>query len=346
MSNDHTKWLNKAAKLASKGAKHVFPNPMVGAILVKNNHLIGKGFHTKYGAPHAEIEAFKNAKKNGHDLKNSILYVTLEPCSHYGKTPPCTEAIIKNGLSRVVYACLDPNPKVNGKGIKILNKNHIKTDFLTTDETEKLNAIYRTNRLFKRPFIHLKTACTLDGKITLKKGTATPLTNSISNKETHKLRAFYDAILVGVETIITDNPELTVRLTKGENPIKIILDSKLRTPKNAKILNNLSKTIIATTKTSPEKHILTCKKTKNEQIDLKDLLKKLYKKGICSILVEGGEKISDSFLKADLVDRLSLICTPILAKNKNLPGFPYLTKKPQTKNTHLLEDNLWIDLTF
>lgn len=346
MTNDHTKWLNQAAKLAQKGAKHVSPNPMVGAILVKNNRKIGEGFHKRYGLPHAEIEAFKNAKKNGHDLKNSTLYVTLEPCCHHGKTPPCTEAIIKNGISRVIYSCLDPNPKINGKGIKELEKNLIKTDFITTDQTENLNAIYRTNCLKKRPFIHLKTACTIDGKITLEKGSSTLLTNHKSNKKTHALRAFYDAILVGVDTIIIDDPKLTVRLTHGASPLRIVLDSNLRTPKNAQILKNPLKTIIATAKPSSQKHTLTCKKNNQVQIDLNDLLKKLHKQGISSILVEGGEKISTSFLKANLVDRLTLIYTPLLSKNKNLPEFPLLTKNPIKKTAHFIEDNLWIDFTF
>ncbi len=331
MPHTHKKWMDHAKKLSLKGGQKVFPNPMVGAVLIKNNQIIGQGYHRVFGGPHAEIEALNNAKKNNHSPFNSTLYVTLEPCCHHGKTPPCTEAILKAGITKVVYAQKDPNPKVCGQGIAFLQQNNIKTILFP-----------------ERPFIHLKIACTLDKKITLKKGEATPLTNSKSNKKVHSLRAKHDAILVGIQTILTDNPRLTVRHVTGKNPIRIILDSQLRTPIKASLLAEPGETIIATTKLKTTKKypknttILSCKSNKNNQVDLQDLLKKLLARNINSILVEGGELISTSFLKNNLVDQLTLIYTPHLAQNPSLPAVPdLLSLKP--RKTKLIQDNLWVE---
>ena len=318
----------RAAELAWKGKGKVEPNPMVGAIFVKNKKIITKGYHQKFGGPHAEINAIRAAQKARQSLKGATLYVTLEPCCHYGKQPPCTEALKLLGLKKVIFATLDPNPLVRGKGIKILKKAGILTEKLETPETQNLNAIYLTNVLEKRPFIHLKTACTQDGKITLRKGKPTALTGKESQKKIHALRARYDGILIGVNTLLIDNPHLTVRLSKlTKNPTRIILDSLLRAPFSSQIFKEKGKTILATTVPLPSSKklplrttLLLCKKNKTGKIDLHDLLKKLFTLGIRSVLVEGGEQVNTSFLKAKLVDRVTFIFTPHLAHDASLPS--------------------------
>ncbi len=339
MEEHHTIWMNNAAKLAYKAARKVFPNPMVGAILVKDKKMIGKGYHQAYGTPHAEIQALNNA----NNPENSTLYVTLEPCCHHGKTPPCTNAILQNKISHVFYALKDPNPKVSGKGIKFLRENNVTVTHLPTKITEELNAIYLTQTTQKRPFIHLKNASTLDGFLA-----TTPLTNSASNQKVHRLRAQYDAVLVGIQTILNDNPSLTVRHTTGENPLRIVLDSQLRTPQNAALLTQPGQTILATTKQKsnqkypPNVKLLTCQANNKGQIDLSDLLKQLFAQNIGSILVEGGEKISASFLKNNLVDQLTTIYTPQLANHQK---FPTITASNYIKKTsQLIKNDLWVDI--
>lgn len=318
----------RAAELAWKGKGKVEPNPMVGAIFVKNKKIIAQGWHQKFGGPHAEINAIRAAKKAKKSLKGATLYVTLEPCCHYGKQPPCTEALKSLELKKIIFATLDPNPLVREKGIKILKKAKILTEKLETSETRDLNAIYLTNVLKKRPFVHLKTACTQDGKITLQKGKPTTLTGKESQKKIHELRARYDGILIGINTLLIDNPSLTVRLTKSnKNPTRIILDSHLRTPFSSRIFKEKGQTILATTtplphnkKLPPHTTVLVCKKNKTGKIDLQDLLKKLFALNINSILIEGGEQVNTSFLKEKLVDRATFIFTPHRANNDSLPS--------------------------
>ncbi|MBT7484011.1 bifunctional diaminohydroxyphosphoribosylaminopyrimidine deaminase/5-amino-6-(5-phosphoribosylamino)uracil reductase RibD [Candidatus Peregrinibacteria bacterium] len=349
MGDTHTTWMNHAAKLALKGTGQAFPNPMVGAVLIKNQQIIGQGYHPSFGAPHAEIEALNNAKKNNFSPEGATLYVTLEPCCHHGKTPPCTGAILENKIAQVFYALKDPNPKVSGQGTQFLEQNNIKTTLFSTPQTDQLNSIYKAHQQ-KRPFIHLKTACTLDHKIPLKKNQSTPLTNPISNKKTHELRAQYDAILVGADTALIDNPSLTTRHVQGKNPIRIILDSNLKTPPSLKLFQEPGQTIIATTKKPSKTYsknttILTCKPDQNNHVDLHDLLIQLFEQQIHTILVEGGQKLSTSFLEENLVDQLTLIYTPHLAKNPSLPSFPTnKIKSPKHITTSLIQNNLWVEI--
>lgn len=337
MSKDHT-FMDQAVKLAWKGRHHVEPNPMVGAIFVKGEEVIAEGYHTKFGKNHAEIEAIKNAKQNNISLKGSTLYVTLEPCCHHGKRPPCTDSLTKLGLKKIIYAAKDPNPDVNENGIQILEKAGIQTKNLATPESDFLNDFYRVPLLKKRPFIQIKTASTLDGKITLQKGKGTPLTCEKSNKKVHELRSHHDAILIGINTLKTDNPRLTTRNVEGPSPIRIILDSNLQSLKEPyQIFDQPGETLIATTKTNGN---LSCKPDKNGQVDLNDLIKKLYKKGIRSILVEGGETVNNAFLEANLVDHLTLIITPHLSQEKDLPKAPPIPSKNHTKRTG---KDIWVE---
>ena len=320
--------MNQAVRLAWKGMSKVGSNPMVGAVFVKNGVIIAEGYHRQFGDDHAEVEAIKQAISNQKSLKGTTLYVTLEPCCHCGKKGPCTEALIKIKPKKVIYAQVDPNPLVSGKGIAILEQNKIECVCGSTLEAKQLNEFYNVNVKLKRPFIHLKTVATLDGKITLKKGKSTSLGSRATSVRVHKIRNCYDGILIGFNTLKIDNPRLTVRLTKGVNPIRIILDSALRTPFSAQIFQEKGRNILATTRRKinskwgkmPQVTILSCKKNSQGKIDLNDLLPKLFKMGIRSILVEGGEMVNTSFLQEKLVDRVSFIYTPKIAKNSRLPA--------------------------
>ncbi|MDP4008050.1 MAG: bifunctional diaminohydroxyphosphoribosylaminopyrimidine deaminase/5-amino-6-(5-phosphoribosylamino)uracil reductase RibD [Candidatus Peregrinibacteria bacterium] len=319
---NHISYLQRCLILAKKGEGRATPNPMVGAVLVYKNTVIAEGYHRTFGKSHAEVKAIKNAIRNGHAslLASSTLYVNLEPCSHFGKTPPCIDAIIENKIPHVIIAMQDPNPLVAGKGIEKLKAANIKVEFIELPEAKELNKIFIKNITTGLPYIHLKYALTKDKKLTSKPGTRTKITTKEQDMEVHRLRAQYDAILVGKNTIIIDNPKLTCRLKEltngkedGKNPIRIILGTHatLLTDQRFKdfhIFKEAGTTIIATTNTELSKtdlpentQILICDSSPSG-IDLKDLLKKLYSNNIFSILIEGGEEVINSFNKANLTD--------------------------------------------
>ncbi len=318
--------MRRALELAEKGKGFVSPNPMVGCVIVKNNKIVGEGFHQKAGTLHAERHALNEALDKAKDAE---LYVTLEPCSHYGRTPPCTEAIIKAGIKKVIAACEDPNPKVAGKGFKILNEAGIDVSCgLLEDEAKKLNEIFFKYISTGLPFVSLKTAMTCDGKIATEKKQSKWITNIESRQYSHMLRHYSDAILVGSSTVINDDPSLTTRLTpfKGKNPIRIILDGELHSPSNAKVYSDgLSPTILVTTKCHRKKELEKYNKNgieileiqdKNNKFDLRYLLNILSKKNITSILVEGGSETSGSFIDAQLIDRFYAFIAPKIAGGK------------------------------
>ena len=256
MQSDHSKYIKHCFNLAKKGKGSVSPNPLVGAILVKNGKVIGKGYHKKYGSAHAEVNAINNSTEK---VTGSTLYCNLEPCCHANKqTPPCVPLIIEKKIKKVVISNLDPNKEVNGKGVKQLREAGIEviTDVLE-DEGKDLNKFYFKYVKEKLPYITLKIAQSIDGKISVAKNKQTWLTGKESIKYVHKLRSEYDAVLVGAGTIKTDNPLLTVRNVKGRNPIRIIIDGKLNIPIKSKILNSNDpeNTWIFTSKKANEKKI-------------------------------------------------------------------------------------------
>jgi diaminohydroxyphosphoribosylaminopyrimidine deaminase/5-amino-6-(5-phosphoribosylamino)uracil reductase len=354
---DNTRFLHHASQLAQKGRKTVGTNPMVGAVFVKDGEVIAQGYHKQFGGFHAEVEAINAAKRNHVSLKGSTLYVTLEPCSHTGKQGPCAEALLETGIERVVYAQQDPNPLVAGKGIKQLNENGIKTDHIAIPATKKLNEIYLKNSLRKQPFVHIKSAATRDGKITLKKGTQSALSNSTSNARVHELRQFHDAILIGINTLLIDDPKLTARNAEGkahpDSPIRVIVDSQLRTPPSAHIFQETGGIIIATTTTSTQDYgdqteILVCEK-KEGRVDLDDLLNKLFEKGIKSVLVEGGETINTALIREELADRITICLTNKLSQDATAPSIINAqTVMPMNLvdvSLEMVENDLWIDGT-
>jgi len=293
-------FINECIKLATKGAGNVSPNPLVGCVIVKNNKIIGKGWHKAFGGPHAEVNAVIDAKKKGHNLKNAELYVNLEPCSHQGKTPPCTDLIIKEKISKVFIGIKDSNKLVNGKGISKLKKAGIKVEYgIMKKECEELNKFFIKSTNSILPYVTLKIAQSIDGKIALDNNQSKYITGKESLKFVHTLRSEYDAVLIGKNTAKLDNPSLTVRLVKGRNPYRIVIDKNSKLPGNLKLFTdkNADKTIVINS-------------TDGKNIPIKNILKALNELGISSVLVEGGANVFSSFVKENLFDDIYLITAP------------------------------------
>ncbi len=316
-------YMKRALDLALKGMGKTSPNPLVGAVIVKDDKIIGEGYHEYFGGAHAEVNAIKNSTEN---VEDATMYVTLEPCSHYGKTPPCANLLVEKKLSRVVVAMLDPNPLVAGRGVEILKNNGIEVSVgLLGWEAKKINEIFIKYITTKSPFVILKTAMSLDGKIATKTGESKWITNAISREYVHELRNKVSAIMVGVNTVIMDDPSLTTRLKKGgTDATRIIVDSSLRIPLTAKILNvdSHKKTLIATTEKADIEKINKLKKfknveviltpSKNGKVDLNYLFNFLGSNGIDSCLVEGGANLNFSMIQEGLVDKVITFIAPKL----------------------------------
>lgn len=309
-----------ALNLAKKRKGLTHPNPTVGALIVKDGKIIGSGFHEKAGLPHAEREAIKDAKLKGYDLNGSTMYVTLEPCCHHGKTPPCTEAIIKEGIKNVIIATLDPNPLVAGKGVEILKNSGLDVKVgILENEAKNLNEDFFVYITKRRPFVHLKIAQTLDGKIATKTGSSKWITSERSRKYVHKLRDQATAIIVGKNTVLKDNPFLTVRGFKVERqPIRVIIDKNLDIPPDYNVFNpDANVIVICDEKIDDSKfkgfpHIKTIKlplKGEN-RFDLKDILNALYTQNIVHLFVEGGKDVITQFIIQNLWDKLSIFVAP------------------------------------
>lgn len=308
-----------ALELAKKGMGKVNPNPMVGAIIVKNGKVIGEGYHEAFGQAHAEVNAFNSLIE---DAAGATIYVTLEPCSHYGKTPPCVDKIIENKISRVIVGAFDPNPVVSGKGVKKLRDVGIEViTGVLEDECTKINEVFMKYIVSKKPFVILKSAMSLDGKIATSKGESKWITGEKSRVEVHKLRNEVSAIMVGVNTIINDNPQLTCRLENGRNPIRIVVDSTLRIPIESKVISDIAeaKTIIATTDKGSSDKILELTnagvtvliiKSKDGRVDLQELMIELGNLNIDSILLEGGGILNFSALDQGIVDKIQIYISP------------------------------------
>ncbi len=324
-----------ALRLAAKGLGTTSPNPMVGAVVVKRGKIVGQGFHRRAGEPHAEILALRRA---GSQAVGATLYVTLEPCCHTGKrTPPCVPSIIKSGVTRVVIAMRDPNPAVSGKGARALQRAGLSVAMgIAGREAERLNKVYVHSVTKRRPYVTLKAGMTLDGKIATSSGEARWITSLDSRREAHRLRGESDAVMVGIGTVIADDPALTartgVRLDKlaSRQPVRIVVDSRLRVPTDARILGRQhgAKTWIATTvATSRRKHWLARKgigvlalPKSNGRVSLPALLKELDRRGIRSLLVEGGSELNAALLKSKLVDHVRLYVAPSLLGGRDAKG--------------------------
>lgn len=319
------KYMRLAMQLAGNAIGRTSPNPLVGAVIVKDNRVVGCGWHRKAGTPHAEVHALNQA---GELAQGADVYVTLEPCAHYGKTPPCAKALVEAKVKNVYGGLLDVNPKVAGKGFKILEDAgiHVEYGFLQ-DELRKQNEVFFKWIEHKKPFIVLKAAMTLDGKIATATGQSKWITNETSRAYGYKLRDIYDGIMVGINTVIEDNPMLTARVDGGKNPIRIVVDSSLKIDINANVVQDKSaKTIVATTDKADKDKILKLQaqdvdvivvdKDENDKVDIEKLLDILGQQNICSILVEGGATLSGSFVAKKLVDKVYFFIAPRIVGGK------------------------------
>jgi diaminohydroxyphosphoribosylaminopyrimidine deaminase/5-amino-6-(5-phosphoribosylamino)uracil reductase len=327
VSNYDVTFMQAALRLAARGIGSVEPNPAVGAVIVKDSRIIGRGWHKKFGGPHAEINALEDCKKKGASPQGATMYITLEPCCHYGKTPPCTDAIIAAGLAKIVIATIDPSEHANGKGIERLRNAGIEVEVdVCKKEARLLNAPFFKFATTGKCWVTLKWAQTIDGKLAYadKTGKQLWISNELSRKDAHKLRRRAQAILVGINTVIADNPLLTPRPADGKKPIRIVLDSTLRIPLNCRLLATAKKTpvlIVISEKTVQANPEVADKITKKGaeivtvpapqgQCDIKYLLDELGKRGIAQLLVEGGPTVLTTLLKEQLADEIIVYIAP------------------------------------
>ncbi len=313
-------YMKTALRLARKGEGRTSPNPMVGAVIVRGSRIVGQGYHREFGDKHAEIRAIESASGN---LRGATFYITLEPCGHFGKTPPCLDRILEAKPSRVVVGSADPNPRVSGKSIRSLRRHGIEvTTGILEKECRALNEVFFKYMTTGYPFVTVKYAQTFDGRIATRSGHSRWISSPFSLKLAHRLRSLHDSILVGAGTVLKDDPELTCRLVKGRNPRRVIVDSSLEIPLSSRILldQDRAKTMIFTTASDHREKlkilndrgvdIRVVEGDQRGRINLRELLRALGQEGISSVLVEGGSRIITSFLKAGLADRLVIITAP------------------------------------
>lgn len=324
---DDSFFMKLALDLARGTLGQTSPNPVVGAVLVKDGQIIGMGAHLKAGEPHAEVHAIEMA---GDQAIGSVLYVTLEPCSHYGKTPPCSDLVIKTGIKKVFVATTDPNPQVAGKGIERMKKAGIEVEVgMLQEEARDLNKVFFYNIQSGLPYVTLKSAASIDGKTATVTGESRWITGEEARLDVHHFRHQHDGIMVGVNTVLKDNPSLTTRLVEGgKNPIRIILDTHLRTPLDAKIITDQKAPtwIITGADVDRKREIqlselgIEVMKMESQKISIKEMLAALGKRGITSLFVEGGAEVHGSFLKERAFQQIITYIAPKLIGGKNAPA--------------------------
>jgi diaminohydroxyphosphoribosylaminopyrimidine deaminase / 5-amino-6-(5-phosphoribosylamino)uracil reductase len=315
-------YMQQALELAREGLGFVSPNPLVGCVLVQDGAVVGRGYHQHFGGPHAEVHALQDA---GAQARGAVLYVNLEPCSHTGKTPPCVDAVIQAGVSRVVVALRDPNPLVAGAGLaRLAAAGIVVTVGVCEAAAHKLNEAFIKYITTRRPFVTLKSAITLDGKIATRTGASQWITGELARQEGHRLRHAADAILVGIGTVLQDDPQLTTRLPdqQGVNPLRVIVDSTLRVPLQAQVTDVASdrRTLIVTTARAPMAHsealrtrgveVVCLPAYDDGRVDLEALCRYLGERGVASVLVEGGATLSATLLRRRLIDKVLLFVAP------------------------------------
>jgi diaminohydroxyphosphoribosylaminopyrimidine deaminase / 5-amino-6-(5-phosphoribosylamino)uracil reductase len=324
-------FMKRCLELAVNGAGSVSPNPMVGSVIVHEDIIIGEGFHERYGGPHAEVNAIASVTRR-ELLQNSTLYVNLEPCSHFGKTPPCSDLIIETGIPRVVIGCRDPHKAVAGKGIeKLAAAGVCVTEGVLEAESLKLNEAFMKSHTAGLPFVAVKLAQTADGKIATSLGASRWITGEDSRKEVHRLRSVYDAVLTGEATVRADDSLLTVRHCDGRNPLRVILDRRLSLSPDSAIFNTEASTLVFASKEWQGSGKV---KSLNELgvevafvadhaagLDLKAVLEELHRRSVLSVLVESGSRLSASFVRQQLADKLYLFIAPKLFGSDALSSF-------------------------
>jgi diaminohydroxyphosphoribosylaminopyrimidine deaminase/5-amino-6-(5-phosphoribosylamino)uracil reductase len=324
-------YMQRALELASQGAGFVSPNPMVGSVVVCNGEIIGEGFHQCFGGPHAEVHAIASVADEAM-LRRSALYVNLEPCAHFGKTPPCSDLIIEKGIARVVVGCRDPFPGVAGKGItRLLAAGVDVTVGVLEAECIKLNESFIKSHTVGVPFVALKLAETLDGKIATSLGASRWITGELARREVHRLRSVYDAVMVGEATVRADNTELTVRHCHGRNPLRVVLDRRLALPLESRIFSSEAPTILfASSALSGHEKVELLRALGvtvlfvNEyagELDLRQVFDELHQRQVLSVLVEGGSRLAASCIRAKLVDKIYMFIAPKLFGGDALNSF-------------------------
>jgi len=324
-------FMRRCLELAMKGRGSVSPNPMVGSVIVHEGRIIGEGYHERFGGPHAEVNAITSVQAQDL-LPSSTLYVNLEPCSHFGKTPPCSDLIISRKIGRVVVGCLDPHALVAGKGIRKLMSAGVDVKVgVLGNESERLNEAFITSHRRARPFVMLKIAQTLDGRIATSLGASKWITGEASRTEVHRLRSHYDAVLCGASTVIADNAELTVRHCAGRQPLRVVLDRQLQVPFDAKVYSPDAKTLVF----ASEEGAASCRVRQLEErgvevelirevaggLDLALVLARLHQRNLLSVMVEGGSRLAAAFVRQQLVDKLHVFVAPKLFGGDGLPTF-------------------------
>ncbi len=353
MDEAHTVFMQRALDLAKRATGRTSPNPLVGAVIVKNGQVIGEGYHQKAGTPHAEVHALNAA---GENAKGATIYVTLEPCCHWGRTPPCTDALISAGIAEVYIAEVDPNWKVAGKGVRQLEEAGLQVHIgLCEQEAADLNEIYRKYIQTGMPFVILKTAMSLDGKIATASGESQWITSEASRQHGHQIRDLVDAILVGRGTVERDDPLLTTRLQDrhGQDAIRVVLDSHARIPTDARIFNPESDAgvVIVVTPSAPAENVAGLQKAGAEVITVpaadrnrvcfKRLMEILGRREITSVLIEGGGEINASAVTAGIVDKVMCFIAPKIIGGREAPGpiggdgFPNLSDVPQLQRLRI-----------
>ena len=319
-------WMKRALELAEKGMGHVSPNPMVGAVIVRDDEVLGEGFHEQYGQLHAERNALADCRRRGNDPGGATIYVTLEPCCHYGKTPPCTEAIMENNLHRVVYGTTDPNPLVAGQGLDILRAAGVQVDGpVLEEESRDLNRIFFHYMTSGLPYVIVKYAMTADGKIATSTGDSKWITGEEARRHVHLTRKRVAAIMVGIGTVLMDDPMLNCRVEDGVDPVRVICDSRLRIPADSRIVKTAKeiRTIVACTKSrDPEQEqraavlreagveLLQMDEDTEGHVDVEKLIRELGTMKIDSILIEGGSRLNFSVLKTGLASEIDVYIAP------------------------------------
>ena len=335
--------MQRCLQLAQLGAGSVMPNPMVGAVLVHNHMIIGEGYHQQYGQAHAEVNCINNVKEvDRHLINQSTLYVSLEPCNHFGKTPPCTDLIIKHQIPEVVIACTDPFEKVNGSGIKKLQAAGIKViEGILKEEAAELNKRFFAFHKKQRPYIILKWAQSSNLKIANENFEAVKISNEITNRLVHKWRSEEAAILVGTNTALHDNPALTTRLWPGKNPVRIVIDRQLKLPAHLQLFDGSTATIVINTIKQAENTNTFFYKIAEEENLLTALMNLLYHQQLSSLIVEGGTLLLQSFIDAGLWDEARIITNNELIIDNGIQS-PVLKNNKLITTEHLLSDSLQV----
>lgn len=325
---DDIRLMEEALSLAQQAAGRTSPNPLVGALVVADGRVVGRGFHRRAGEAHAEVLALREA---GTRARGATVYTTLEPCAHLGRTGPCTEALLDAGVRRVVAAMVDPDPKADGKGFARLRAAGLSVEVGVLEaQARRVNEFYIKHRRMGLPFVTLKWAMSLDGKIGADRGSATAITGETARRFAHELRNTYDAVLVGVQTILADDPRLTCRLPAGRDPLRVIADSRLRTPLSARVVAGTSpaKALIVTTAAAPRDRLATLREAGvevlvqedgGERVRLRPLMENLGRRGVLSVLIEGGGTVNASALAEGIADKVIALIAPRLIGGAQAP---------------------------